>query len=505
MAITNSYILFAQCPQNNFTVTGFQLRNQTGQLFSVTDNYELGQPVTGELWVNFGGSTTNGYNMLMFYDVFRNGIRTSDDQYDCLFSGIQVVQNTWVKVRNFNWNWGDVIEIRDIFMYWETGTVKPNTTCIISNKNNINSQCYGNPSGFTAAVPLFPKFDFASNGICNTTIQFTSQTIGGTPPFNYTFQWNFDGLGTAVGPNPVFNFPGSGTYTIGLTANDGTTITTIQKDIFIDPNFGIQVDIFPTKIDDSSGIIYVQSVTGGTPPYTYSWTGPNGFTSTSEDIFNLSNGTYILTVTDSNGCHQTVEYTLDIASILGFSWKNFEVAAEKSQIRINWEVNNEQEDCIYEVERSNGDVNNFTSIGSLKGLGNINSVSNYSFTDKSYAAYEDTFYYRIVQKTKSSANYSPIKMVQKEILLKSQGSWHAFPNPSTDGRILLKNMDEVGAVKVTLELFNSTQLAQPREFVLDSSGIIDLASLFGPIPRGLSILKIQWGAKIETLKLIGAK
>ena len=59
-------ILFAQCPQNNFTVTGFQLRDANGNLFSVTDNYVLGQPVTGELWVNFGGSTTNGYNMLMY-------------------------------------------------------------------------------------------------------------------------------------------------------------------------------------------------------------------------------------------------------------------------------------------------------------------------------------------------------------------------------------------------------------------------------------------------------
>jgi len=144
MAMTDTYVLFAQCPQNNFTVTGFQLRNQSGQLFQETDNYTLGQPISGELWVIFGGSTTNGYNMLMYYDVYKNGTKISDDQYDCLFSGVQAQQNVWVKVRNINWNWGDVIEIKDIFMYWETGTAKPQTTCVVKTKSNINSQCYGN-------------------------------------------------------------------------------------------------------------------------------------------------------------------------------------------------------------------------------------------------------------------------------------------------------------------------------------------------------------------------
>ena len=308
--MTHYYTLFAQCNQNNFTVTGFQLRNQNGQQFTVTDNFELGQAVTGELWVNFGGSTSNGYNMLMFYDVFQNGSIISNDQYDCLFSGVQVVQNTWVKVRNLGWNWGDVIEIKDIFMYWETGTVKSNTTCKVSTKNNINSQCYGNSSGFTAAVPLFPKFDFDSNGVCNTTIQFTSQTIGGTPPFNYSYSWDFDNNGVfdSTQEDPLFNFPGSGTYPITLRVNDGTSITTVVKNIYIDPNFGINVTIFPTKVDDNSGIIYVESVTGGSEPYNFNWIGPNGFNSTSRDIFGLTDGTYTLTVSDNNGCQQTVQY-----------------------------------------------------------------------------------------------------------------------------------------------------------------------------------------------------
>ena len=45
---------------------------------------------------------------------------------------------------------------------------------------------------------------------------------------------------------------------------------------------------------------------GGTAPYTYSWTGPNGFTSTSQTLTGLSIGYYNLTVTDATFTSSTV-------------------------------------------------------------------------------------------------------------------------------------------------------------------------------------------------------
>lgn len=40
------------------------------------------------------------------------------------------------------------------------------------------------------------------------------------------------------------------------------------------------------------------SVSGGVAPYTYSWTGPGGFTAATEDISGLAPGTYTVVVTD---------------------------------------------------------------------------------------------------------------------------------------------------------------------------------------------------------------
>lgn len=44
------------------------------------------------------------------------------------------------------------------------------------------------------------------------------------------------------------------------------------------------------------------SVTGGTAPYTYLWSGPASFSSTNEDISSLYAGDYFVEVTDSRGC-----------------------------------------------------------------------------------------------------------------------------------------------------------------------------------------------------------
>ena len=61
-------------------------------------------------------------------------------------------------------------------------------------------------------------------------------------------------------------------------------------------------------------------VFNGTPPFSYDWSGPNGFVSVQADAIlpnavNGFSGTYILTITDANGCSAVTETTVDVTAI----------------------------------------------------------------------------------------------------------------------------------------------------------------------------------------------
>ena len=53
-------------------------------------------------------------------------------------------------------------------------------------------------------------------------------------------------------------------------------------------------------------------ITGGQAPFTWSWSGPDGFTSSSEDIINLRSGSYTLDLYDTNQC--TYSFNFDMLS-----------------------------------------------------------------------------------------------------------------------------------------------------------------------------------------------
>ena len=88
-----------------------------------------------------------------------------------------------------------------------------------------------------------------------------------------------------------------GSYTLTVTDSkfclDSMTVDVTQPD-----SLSIIKEFTDLKcFNDSSGSIEVKSVSNGSAPYVYNWTGPNGYTSSSEDITNLAAGVYVLSLT----------------------------------------------------------------------------------------------------------------------------------------------------------------------------------------------------------------
>ena len=92
-----------------------------------------------------------------------------------------------------------------------------------------------------------------------------------------------------------------GDYRIQVTDRNNRIISV---DRTIDPIAVFDFATIPTDVTckgGDDGTISL-SVTGGTTPYNISWSGPDDFLSTGQNLTNLIAGVYTLTLTDANGC-----------------------------------------------------------------------------------------------------------------------------------------------------------------------------------------------------------
>ena len=133
--------------------------------------------------------------------------------------------------------------------------------------------------------------------------QISVTIIGGT--LDYTYQWKRNGV-DYPGEENLTNLP-PGVYVLTVTDENDCVLVLDPLEI-IEPELLTITLIDKVDIDCygfNTGSIDIEA-NGGRPGYTYSWTGPAGFTSSDPDIFDLFPGTYTLVVTDTSGCTETL-------------------------------------------------------------------------------------------------------------------------------------------------------------------------------------------------------
>lgn len=119
---------------------------------------------------------------------------------------------------------------------------------------------------------------------------------GGTQ--GYTYVWSPNG-GTSATANVS-----AGSYMVKVT-DANSCFATLSVEI-TEPS---EIIIVPSQVNPKchGGVGSANAtVSGGTPGYTYSWSPSGGSAATA----NLHAGTFILTVTDANGCTKTHSYTI---------------------------------------------------------------------------------------------------------------------------------------------------------------------------------------------------
>ncbi len=166
------------------------------------------------------------------------------------------------------------------------------------------------PTNFLAIQSCCPPTISVTNLLCNgisTGSATTTAVVGGAGNQNpYVFNWT----GGATATNTVVagtsdnlsNLP-AGTYTVVVTDKNlcaaSTTVTITQPT-------AISATVTPTAATCAGLGSIATTVSGGTSPYTYVWTGPGAYTSTIKNPTALNPGTYSLTITDNNNCTYTI-------------------------------------------------------------------------------------------------------------------------------------------------------------------------------------------------------
>ena len=163
-----------------------------------------------------------------------------------------------------------------------------NYTLIVTDANN----CVAYESITLTEPPLLSVTETITNTTCGASVGAIDITVsGGVTP--YSFIWSNGSVSEDI------QSLSAGSYTVTVTDANGCILVQFYTVNNID---GIVATISQTRdvtcAGDADGFI-VTNITSGTLPFTYSWT--NNI-STTQNAFDLSGGTYAVTITDANNC-----------------------------------------------------------------------------------------------------------------------------------------------------------------------------------------------------------
>jgi hypothetical protein len=163
------------------------------------------------------------------------------------------------------------VTVTDAILCTATATVTVGNSNLGATTNNANVSCNGGNNGSMTILPN-----------------------GGTAP--YLFIWS---NGQTTTNNTMTGLSAAVSCVTVVDANNCSAINcaTITEPSQITVSLNSQQ--MSCAMNDASVSVVV---TGGTPAYSFLWSGPNNFQATTANLSSIANGSYQLNVTDANGC-----------------------------------------------------------------------------------------------------------------------------------------------------------------------------------------------------------
>jgi large repetitive protein len=269
----------------------------------------------------------------------------------------------------------------------------------------------------------------SSGGTCinpgGGAITATGVGGGGTNQFKFD-EGDFGATSSFTGVN-------AGTHTITIKDQFGCLA---QNTITFNPiPTAVASSNSPTCLVGGANVLELVGADPGTG-HTFSWTGPNTFTSTDlaptlAYTATTQNGIYTFVVS-KDGCSATSTINVACNNALPIKLSYFEAIQDENNVVVSWITAQEIDSDKFQILRST-DARNFEAIGTIKAAGNSKDNRYYHFTDT--APVEGISYYRLKSiDTDGTSEVSKIASVRFE---KDQPTITVV-NPAEDNTLIVR-------------------------------------------------------------------
>jgi PKD repeat protein len=314
-----------QCTANDVNLVDLWLGDVDGT--PLPNTCTPGDSVTAYIWAGFHSTASSDrYSVILLAKIWVNDVLEHsfyDDSpagvcsLDSIVGGGDSTAIVYGQGGTFTWTCGDVVEVRDAVVSWDTSA----STCATAERTCAargTSKC-GSWPALVVRAPLIANFSGGPTCLGKPT-QFTNLTTGGTTP--YASSWAFGDGATSTDANPSHTYAAAGNYNAMLEVTDSSAqpVQDIQGwpvSIWGNPtaaflasgaqNWEYQFNNESTAATDNA---CPESV-----PLSYLWNFGDSTTSTEVDPLHLflggqSSYDVSLTTTDACGCTNTTQHTV---------------------------------------------------------------------------------------------------------------------------------------------------------------------------------------------------
>jgi hypothetical protein len=538
--VTRQCIQQVQCQPNasqgQITATDFRLEDEQGNVIDV----ENCDNISGQIYVSFEYTSNNLTNVFFISNlrIIRNSDNVQIDVVEFDYPIGNLANTPGNQTRRFrhpvtlpeNYDCkSHRLVLTDIDIRW----TQPNRAATCENYQQSPGRCRRNFGENDIRVDGFLyglNYDigcFEEDG--SVSVNFFVNIAGGSRP--YTINWSAQINGdepisrTGGGIFPVILRSPDDVVTASVVVTDSQnrgmnpapgSVTPEIPEIFVSPEFLKKENVEDENPPNGSITLIdwdlfsdLQDIDEIQRRFTFNWV-REGFDNFEIDdptnLQNLEGGLYRLTLFDNEtGLCRVFDFIINsIPTPVIYSNLSLNFNPSTRTVNFYWSTTKEWEASHYEVQRAVRGTQ-FEKIGEVKASGWSDQLREYRFEDKFLPLTGGNLLYRLKQVDfNGDFEYSKVLSIRVPGIQFTQGVWRVFPNP-TDGsllRVSLLDRSQYQDEAITFRLIHP--FVQTAPLTVDTEAAMNEAvgPLLDSMPNGVFVLEIQWGQRIEHIKVI---